>query len=62
MARKPRRTRGAVTRREFDALAATVRQCCRDLEVQFTRTAQVQAELDHVKQQRPAPRRASRTR
>jgi hypothetical protein len=49
MARKPRRSSRAVTRREFDALAEIVRDCCRDIQMQFTRTAQVQAEVDHIK-------------
>jgi len=59
----PRRSSRAVTRREFDALAATVRVCCRDLQVQFTRTAQVQAELDRIKTARTRLRhRAARKR
>ena len=62
MAGQPRRSSRAVTRREFDALAAVVRDCCRDIQVQFTRTAQVQAEVDHIRTAWSRLRRASRKR
>ena len=45
-----KRPRGSgVTRREFDTLARRVEDCTRTLDLQFTRIAQLQAELDHIR-------------
>jgi hypothetical protein len=41
---RPRRT--AVSREEFHTLAAALERCRRDLDIQFKRTAQVQAEVE----------------
>ena len=38
-----------VTRLEFDVLARRVEDCTRTLDLQFTRIAQLQAELDHAR-------------
>jgi len=38
-----------VTRAEFDALVRLVQDCCQRLDVQFHRTAQLQAEVDQVR-------------
>jgi hypothetical protein len=60
MARKaPRRQRARDTRADLElerlrdevrGQRATIDQCCRDIEMQFTRIAQMQAELDEVRQ------------
>ena len=47
MTKRPRAK--GVTRREFDTLARHVEDCTRTLDLQFTRIAQLQAELDHVR-------------
>lgn len=39
---------GAVTREEFAALVERVEQNSRDLQLQFRRIAQIQAELDRI--------------
>jgi hypothetical protein len=39
----------SVTRREFERLARHVEDCTRTLDLQFTRIAQLQAELDHIR-------------
>ena len=49
MATTKRPQEKGVTRREFDALARCVEDCIRTLELQFTRIAQLQAELDHIR-------------
>jgi hypothetical protein len=46
--RKPRSKLG-VTRQEFEVLVHAVEDCARSLELQFTRIAQIQAELDHIR-------------
>ena len=38
-----------VTRQEFEALGRRVDECARNLELQFTRIAQIQADLDHLR-------------
>ena len=38
-----------VTREEFERLRQVVDDCCRKLETQFTRFAQIQAELDQIR-------------
>jgi hypothetical protein len=48
MDKASRRPSGGVTREEFDALRKRVDDCCTNLEVQFKRIAQIQAEIDQV--------------
>lgn len=49
MAKTTRRLDNGVTRREFEDLVRAVEDCVRSLELQFTRIAQIQAELDHIR-------------
>jgi hypothetical protein len=46
---KKRRLDGGVTRREFADLSQKVEECARNQDLQFTRIAQIQAELDHIR-------------
>jgi hypothetical protein len=41
--------RPPVSRAEFDRLTAIVEKCSEQMELQFKRTAQIQAELDHIR-------------
>jgi hypothetical protein len=45
-----------VTRQEFEALLHRVEECARNLELQFTRIAQIQRELDHLRMAAEKPR------
>ena len=38
-----------ITRAEFDRMATLVDECCHNLDVQFKRFADMQAELDRIK-------------
>jgi len=49
LAPRKRPSDNGITRREFAALARTVEDCSRDLRLQFTRIAQIQAELDQIR-------------
>jgi hypothetical protein len=49
VAKTARRLDNGVTRREFTDLVRAVEDCARSLELQFTRIAQLQAELDHIR-------------
>ena len=49
MAKTTRRLDNGVTRREFTDLMHQVEECSRNLDLQFTRIAQIQAELDHLR-------------
>lgn len=49
MATKKRPSGTAVTRREFEAVVRAVEDCSRALQLQFTRIAQIQAELDRIR-------------
>jgi hypothetical protein len=49
VAKTARRLAKGVTRREFIALVRAVEECTRTLQLQFTRIAQIQAELDHIR-------------
>ena len=49
MATNKRPSGNAVTRSEFVALARAVEDLSRALKLQFTRIAQIQAELDHIR-------------
>jgi uncharacterized protein YukE len=49
VAKAKRRPADHVTRREFTALAGKVEECANNLEVQFKRIAQIQAELDRIR-------------
>jgi hypothetical protein len=42
--------RPVVAREEFDELRQRVDNCCRDLGIQLQRIAQIQAELDHIRE------------
>jgi hypothetical protein len=44
-----RRSKNGVTRREFTELVRRVEDCTHNLELQFTRIAQIQAQLDHLR-------------
>jgi hypothetical protein len=44
-----RRSASAVTRAEFRRLENTLEECCRQLDVQFQRIAQIQAEMDQIR-------------
>jgi hypothetical protein len=49
MATTKRPLGNGVTRREFSALVRAVEDCTRNMDLQFTRIAQIQAELDHIR-------------
>lgn len=49
MATPQRRVAKGVSRREFVDLANKVDECSYQLDLQFTRIAQLQAELDHIR-------------
>jgi hypothetical protein len=44
-----RRQSGEVSREEFIDLVNAVDECSRNMELQFKRIAQIQAELDHIR-------------
>jgi len=49
-ARRPKSIRtSTVSRAEFEKLRETISDCCRTLEVQFNRFAQIQRELDELR-------------
>jgi hypothetical protein len=48
MAKRPAPDRH-VTREEFEAMRRTLDECCRNIELQFKRTAAIQAELDRIR-------------
>ena len=49
MDKPKRRPANAVTRSEFRRLENTLEECCRQLDVQFRRIAQMQAEMDQIR-------------
>jgi BMFP domain-containing protein YqiC len=49
MARSSRRLPRPVSRAEFDELRQVLDQCRRDIEIQFKRIAQMQAEFDQIR-------------
>ena len=49
MAMRNPRPKHGVTRPEFEVLVHAVEDCSRRLDLQFTRIAQIQAELDHIR-------------
>jgi len=57
VAKPARRVANGVTRREFIALVRAVEECTRTLQLQFTRIAQIQAELDHIRTVLPRSKR-----
>jgi hypothetical protein len=54
--------RDDAARREVARVAADVEQLRRDLQIQFTRIAQMQADLDQIKRLLKHPRRSPRQR